>query len=235
MNLILHWCQIYNGGGERIGQEEQQRLEEGNVSRSKIQRLAKLLNRILLLGGLEHVAGERVNVEENVIVTNRSQWLWTFIVVLIAVIAVLIFGMYKLWKKLERMETKLQQVADDAKVDGMMVGAYGHEMKEAIDQVKKYVEKVHRGLIKASGYVDDDDVLMEDWRHWDYLQETNKEFDMRRLDKQIKDYRQRNVEQTRRHLNIRDNTLRDEESEEGEHDPDAVSYTHLTLPTKLEV
>ena len=232
VNLILHWCQIYNGEGERIGQEERQRLEESSVSRSKIQRLAKLLNRTLLLEGLEHVAGERVGMEENVTVTNHSQWLWAFIVILMVVIAVLIFGIYQLWKKLERMETRLQQVVDDVKVDGMMVGAYGHETKEAIAQVKKYVEKVHRGLIKASGYVDDDEVLMEDWRHWDYLQDTNKEFDMRRLDKQIKDYLQRNVEQTRRHLNIRDNTLRDntggsEESEEGEHDPDDMVQVRL--------
>ena len=227
VNLILHWCQIYNGGGERIGQEEQQRLEESSVSRSKIQRLAKLLNRILLLEGLEHVAGERVSMEEKITVTNHTQWLWAFIVVLMMVIAVLIFGIYQLWKRLERMETRLQQVVDDVKVDGVMVGAYGHETKEAIAQVKKYVEKVHRGLIKASGYVDDDEVLMEDWRHWDYLQDTNKEFDMRRLDKQIKDYLQRNVEQTRRHLNIRDNTLRDEESEEGEHDPDDLVQVRL--------
>ena len=92
--------------------------------------------------------------------------------------------------------------------------------QEGIAQLKKYVEKAHRGLIKASGYVDDDDVRGEDWRHWNYLQETNKEFDVRRLDKQVKTYLQMNVEQTRRHLNIRDNTLRDEESEEGEHDPE---------------
>ena len=220
VNLILHWCQIYNGEGERIGQEEHQRLEEGSVSRSKIQRLAKLLNRILLLEGLEHVAGERVSVQDETTVTNYSGWLWIFIVFLIAVIAVLIFGMYKLWKKLERMEARLQEVIDDVKVDGMMVGAYGHEAQEGLAQVKKYVERVHRGLIKASGYVDEDEVREEDWRHWDYLQKTNKEFDMRRMDRQIKAYFQANVEQTRRHLNIWDNTLRNEESEDGEYDPD---------------
>ena len=47
---LLHWCQIYNGEGERIGQEEHQRLEEGSESRSKLQRLAKLLNRIKACG-----------------------------------------------------------------------------------------------------------------------------------------------------------------------------------------
>ena len=68
--------------------------------------------------------------------------------------------------------------------------------------------------------MDDDEVKEEDWRHWDYLQETNKEFDMRRIDKQIKACLQANVEQTRRRLNIRDNALRNEESEDGERDPD---------------
>ena len=89
------------------------------------------------------------------------------------------------------------------------------------------MEKVHRGLIKASGYVDDDDVKEEDWRRWNYLQETNKEFDARRLDKQVKTYLQMNVEQTRRRLNIRGNTLRDEESEEGERDPEDLVQVRL--------
>ena len=104
------------------------------------------------------------------------------------------------------------------KMDGMMVGTYGHEAKEATAQLRKYVEKVHRGLIKASGYGDDNDVEAEDWKHCDYIQDTNKEFDMRRLDKQIKSYLLRNAAQTRQHLNIRDNTLVKRENEEEEDD-----------------
>ena len=227
VNLILNWCQFYSGDGELLGQEEHQQLEERSVSRSKIQRLAKLLNRILLLEGLEHVAGERMETKEEIPATNHSWWLWIVVMILCVMISVLAFGMYKLVKRLERMEAKLQQVVDDVKVDGMMVGAYGHEAKEGAAQLRKYAEKVRRGLIKASGYVDDDDVEAEDWRHWDYLQETNKEFNMRRLDKQIKTYLLRNAEQTRWHLDLRDNTLRDEESEEGEHDQEGRVQVRL--------
>ena len=32
VNLILNWCQIYNGDGELLGQEEHRRLEERSVS-----------------------------------------------------------------------------------------------------------------------------------------------------------------------------------------------------------
>ena len=227
VNIILNWCQIYSSDGELLGQEEHRQLEERNVNRSKIQRLAKLLNRILLLEGLGHVTGERIEMEEKIPATNHNWWLWMIIMILCVMISALAFSMYKLVKKLEKMETKLQQVVDDVKVDGMMVGAYGHEAKEATAQLRKYVEKVHRGLIKASGYVDDNDVEAEDWRHWDYLQDTNKEFDMRRLDKQIKSYLLRNAAQTRQHLNIRDNTLVEHESEEEEHDREGQVQVRL--------
>lgn len=57
-------------GGELLGQEEHQRLEETTLSKNKIHRLAKLFNRILLLEGLEHVAGERASVEVESPVTS---------------------------------------------------------------------------------------------------------------------------------------------------------------------
>ena len=90
------------------------------------------------------MAGERITVKDEDTVTNYSWWLWIFIMFLIAVIAVLIFSMYKLWKKLERMEARLQLVIDDVKVDGMMVGACGHEAQEGLVKMRKYVERVHR-------------------------------------------------------------------------------------------
>ena len=75
----------------------------------------------LAVEGLEHVAGERMDVKEEITVTNYSEWLWIFFMILIATIAALVFGMYKLWKKLERMGARLQQVVEDVKVDGMML------------------------------------------------------------------------------------------------------------------
>lgn len=79
-----------------------------------------------------------------------SWCLWALIVCLLALVGPLIFCVYKLWKKLERMEAQLQTVVDDAKVDGMMIGAFGHESKEGLEKLEKYIKKVHRGLIKAS-------------------------------------------------------------------------------------
>ena len=149
-----------------------------------------------------------------------SSWMKLLIVILVMVICVMILFIYQLWKKLERMEASLQSVADDEKVNGMMVGAYGHEAQAGLTKLKSYVERVHRGLIKASGYVDDKEFGEDDWRHWSYIEDTNREFDLRRLDGQVKAYLQANVAQTRLHLNIRDNTLTAEESEEGDYDPD---------------
>ena len=57
IQLILYWCKINNKEHQRLGVDEHQRVADGLVSKGKINRLAKLLNRILLLEGLEHVAG----------------------------------------------------------------------------------------------------------------------------------------------------------------------------------
>lgn len=67
---------------------------------------------------------------------------------------------------------------DDTKVDGVMIGAYGHEAQEGLDQLKKYVQRAQ------------EEVGEDDWKHWDYVQKSNKEFDMRRLDGQIRALRQ---------------------------------------------
>ena len=61
-----------------------------SISRCKIQRLAKLLNRILLLEGLEHVAGERMEVNVGTPVTYGIWWAWSFIVFLLMVVGILI-------------------------------------------------------------------------------------------------------------------------------------------------
>ena len=62
IELILYWCRNYNARGERLGQEEHDRVQEGTTSRRSIQRIAKFLHRIILLEGLEQVAGERIEM-----------------------------------------------------------------------------------------------------------------------------------------------------------------------------
>ena len=48
--------------------------------------------------------------------------------------------------------------------------------------------KVHRGLIKNDGYVDNTEVQDGDWKQWDYLQRSNRNYNLQKLRAQAKDH-----------------------------------------------
>eukprot|EP00913_Durusdinium_trenchii_P032287 g30232.t1 len=62
-------------------------------------------------------------------------------------------------------------------------------MREELKELKKYSQKIHRGLIKASGFVDAEEVKDEEWTHWSYIEDSNKDFDLRRIYAQIEAYK----------------------------------------------
>ena len=84
---------------------------------------------------------------------------------------------------------------------------------------------MHRGLIKASGYVDEDEdeVGENGWRHWGYIQKSNKEFDKRRLDGQVRALRQANAAQASLRVNVEDDTM----SDGSDHGPDDMVQVRL--------
>ena len=96
ITLILYWCNTRSSADERIGEEELARLEESKVNGIKINKLAKLLNRILLFGGLEQVTAERSEVVEEA--TTRSYGTMIFIAMLMLMIAGLAWAVWWLWR-----------------------------------------------------------------------------------------------------------------------------------------
>ena len=136
INLILNWCSVYNGHGERIGQEERVRSENEEANKSRINKLAKLLNRILLLEGLGQVAGEVIDSEAQCVtaptmVTNSTIWwaMWVIMIFLVMVVGGLAFAGYKLWQKLQKVLEDLEEMKEAQRIDGM-IDAFEHERKE---------------------------------------------------------------------------------------------------------
>ena len=119
VSLILYWCNSRRSGGKRLGQEEHSRLEETRVSRVKISKLTKLPNRILLVEGLEQVAGARSEDYETV-KNEGNSWLWIcFILVAVGVIIVLACAVAMMWKRIRILEDEILEMKDDNKVDVM--------------------------------------------------------------------------------------------------------------------
>ena len=105
-----------------------------------------------------------------------------------AIVVVLCAVIYKLWRRLKIIEDEVKEIQDNQRVDGMMIGAYGHESQEGVRTIRQYAQRIHRGLIKASGYVDSDEVEPIEWLYWNYIQRSNRDYDYRRLDAQIHAY-----------------------------------------------
>ena len=188
ITLILYWCNTRSSTDERIGEEELARLEESKVNGIKINKLAKLLNRILLFGGLEQVTAERSEVVEEI--PSKGYGTMIFIMVLMLMVTGLALAVWWLWRVVEELKVKIADAKDSAYVNGVSTRAYVQGMREEMKTMKGYIERIHRGLVKASGYVDSEDVKEEDWKHWDYLQRSNRDFDWRRLHAQIKAYKE---------------------------------------------
>lgn len=144
----------------------------------------------MLLEGLEHVAAERIQKESEDISSAGISWMMLWIVALTMTVTGLCIVIYRLWKKVKVIEDELIEIKDNAKTDGMMIGAYGHEAQEGIRGVRNYVQRVRKGLIKASGYIDPEDVEPCEWLYWGYIQRSNKDFDLRRLDDQLQAYKE---------------------------------------------
>ena len=216
--LILYWCNTRSGDDEKIGEEEYTKMEESRVSRVKIQKLAKLLNRILLVGGLEQATASRTEgLEEKV---EKSNGIMMMVVVVMALmIAPLAWAVYKLWGIVEELKTKIADAKDSAYVNGVSTRAYVQGMREEMKEMKSYSQKIHRGLIKASGYINKEEVSEEDWQHWNYIQRSNEGFDLRRIHAQIKAYKQENERDDgpidlRPYRNTEDEEMQEESEEE---------------------
>lgn len=201
IQLILYWCNVHSDEHQRLGQEEHNRITEGMVSRGKITRLAKLLNRILPLEGLEHVAGDYVSSNDICMVEDRRQtssitsWASGMLVVMVMLLA---YAVRMLWKSLREVREDLKELAEDCKTDGMMVGAVEYELKElrrnqdaskeALKTVAGYAHKIHRGLVKNDGYVDETEMEEDEWKHWDYVQKSNRNYNLQKLKIHAREY-----------------------------------------------
>lgn len=82
------------------------------VGRRKTQRIAKFLQRIILLEGLEHVAGGRVEDEIEINSGSSASWLVLFTLFLGVLVMVLCDIVYKLWKRLAAVEDELIEISE---------------------------------------------------------------------------------------------------------------------------
>ena len=62
LRLLLFWCHARDGDGARVGEKEHQQFQEQHVEKGKIMKVAKFLNRLMMVSGLELAAGETTDM-----------------------------------------------------------------------------------------------------------------------------------------------------------------------------
>ena len=206
VSLILNWCNVYGAGHERVGQEERVRSEMELVSKAKVNKLAKLLNRILLLEGLEHVAGMtstessgQCSIENTMSLETTSTgklWvIWSFIVLMMMMVVALGCLVIATRRELRRakkeaaiLKDEMIEIQESQKVDGVVISSVENELRDETKNIMVYMQKIHRGLVKVNGYVDETEFKDCEWRHWDYLQKSNKTLDYAKLKGEARAY-----------------------------------------------
>ena len=211
ITLILYWCNTRNSDDERIGEEEFVKLEENKVNRIKINKLAKLLNRILLFGGLEQATAARSEAVEEV--PTRSYG----VLILIMVMMLMIAGLA--WAVMVAMAIGGRAEGEDRRCQGQRLCEWCFNQSLCARHARRDKgHEEHRGLVKASGYVDKEGVKEEDWQRWNYIKRSNKDFDLRRIHAQIKAYkeecaRDEGPTDLRPYRNTEDENVEEEEEE----------------------
>ena len=107
LHLLLLWGHVQDGHGE---------FQEQHVEKGKITKVAKYLNRLLMVSGLELAAGESTDM----VMIEPNCKIPFYMLVFIIVMGALIFGAMVLWNKFKRLERRvdvLQAYIDQLEAD----------------------------------------------------------------------------------------------------------------------
>lgn len=104
LKLLMFWCNMRSADGTRVGEQEAQQEEEKQRQSGKVMRLAKLLNKMILFGGLEQATADRIRVEEETLQhqTWKPDELWKrWLAVILFLMMLVLVGFIGLVKKEE--------------------------------------------------------------------------------------------------------------------------------------
>ena len=170
LQALMCWCNFHNKDGELMGEDEARKARDFNVTKAKIMQLAKVLQTMVLIGGLEQANGElipsRMDLEPVVIpalwdatyfVAALSMVFTLFIAYVVRMIRDLRGQLRHLQGEFEQVRTTLKDQGNEASMQHILVTA------------------VHVSLIRVGGYVNlHDPITDRDWENWNYVEENNR-------------------------------------------------------------
>jgi hypothetical protein len=142
---LMFWCSLHDKDGNPIGEEDAMKIKENQVNKAKIMRVAKFLQTMVFMNGLELASGELVPFRidlETVTPPGDTTWLFSLVpyVILSMVMLAGFFFLHKIYAGLPRevrhLRAELQITQNEAQMHHIHITA------------------MHVSLIRNGGYVD---------------------------------------------------------------------------------
>ena len=96
--------------GNRVGEQEAQEEEEKQRQSGRVMRLAKLLNRMVLLGGLEQATAERVSMEEELLHRQPDETWRSWLDVIMFLLVLMFVGFMSLLRKERKLREEVEAI-----------------------------------------------------------------------------------------------------------------------------
>jgi hypothetical protein len=176
LHALMFWCKIYDKDGNQVGEAEANRVKETSLNKAKIMRVAQLLQKVVIFGGLEQ--GLTVNLFLFGWTCRPShQWRRLFFLstlFLLLFVAVLV-GFFIVYKAYRSLQQELRQALAELRLrqDRMMENQ--SDLINEIGMHHIHITKMHVALIRLGGYVQFEQPITEqDWDNWRYIERGNR-------------------------------------------------------------
>ena len=140
-------CNQRDGGdsSQHLGEQEAQEEEEKQRQSGRVVRLAKLLNRMVLMGGLEQATAEKVSMEEELLHRQPDETWRSWLAVIMFLLVLMFVG----FMSLLRRERKLREEVEAIKVEFQ---EYQADQSMQHSWTHDYLDNLRIGVVTVGGY-----------------------------------------------------------------------------------
>ena len=182
LQALMFWCKIYNKDGTPIGEDEASRVKEANINKAKIMRVAKLLQKVVILGGLEQAYGELIPFRmdlETIIPVEEQVWFSFGTLFFLFFIAVLV-GFFIMYKVFTQFQREVREELAEIRTRQNRIQAIQNELVLESGLQHTHVTAMHVSLVRLGGYINlRQEITEQDWDNWYYIERGNQQEDDR--------------------------------------------------------
>ena len=185
---LMCWCNVFTKEGVPVGEEEAAKAKGTHYNKTSVMRIAKLIQQVVLIGGLEQASGElvpfRLDLETvEVYKSTRSEVGHASYITVVLIFFVVIAVFYYLHKIIRDLRGQLAHLrAELREQQGLQ--------ENEIRMHHMHITAMNVAIIRMGGYVNINDPITEqDWDNWHYVERNNKTVDFRKCRRDLEELR----------------------------------------------